>query len=578
MQKHSTEVIDEAMEPAGPSDAIPGEKQVVTVFGVEYLHLHFPDGDDLYVTEYGRPWLGNLLPASIITDREWFRGHSVPLSRLGPRTAATSCSFKVRTKPWHGSSLDVVFKWNRMGQEVPGARDVESLWFADFNSPYEEFALLLEMRNTAYESPGRILTHKPLAIYVPHDEIAMERVGRKAHKMQWKEDSHADIALDRLRSYAVIYEWVKGVDAAHAAHEGMATKDAMVELTLHADAEMKRKGFSVSDRKPHHVIVRPTADGSVLTRREDEFAYALIDFELLRRTPERAAAITSAKRYAYLQEQAHRFDTNLSIPMPPHLKAVSILGVDYIYGHVESTGGSLWVVGKDPRLFDYFLPERWQQTPRTELSPAGPVYHTVTKDSIQLVWRLSRVGATPDLDPFRTEEKRILDHGYNSPFEEVTMSRELSPKCAPSTYPRAIYMTGHTRDTVVDARRFASHGKLRTPEDTPVLRRDRDYITIWGYWNKPDELLAREDKDYYHAIDALHALREGILDEASYVALMDDIRRRLLKCGIEDLNLRGSHILLSIDSGGNLVPGDNGLPEGRVCNFELLRRKRTDEE
>jgi hypothetical protein len=30
------------------------------------------------------------------------------------------------------------------------------------------------------------------------------------------------------------------------------------------------------------------------------------------------------------------------------------MGVDYIYGRAESTGGILWVVGKDPDLFNYF--------------------------------------------------------------------------------------------------------------------------------------------------------------------------------------------------------------------------------
>ena len=41
--------------------------------------------------------------------------------------------------------------------------------------------------------------------------------------------------------------------------------------------------------------------------------------------------------------------------------------------------------------------------------------------------------------------------------------------------------------------------------------------------------------------------------------------------GIEDLNLRGSHILLSLDKDGALVRDSDGVPEMRVCNFELLR-------
>lgn len=554
------------------TEEIPGEKQPVVVFGVEYLHIALPDGDDLYVTDYGIPFLGNILPDCVFTDREWFDSHSTSLRSLGPRAAATSCAYKVRTKRWRGKGIDVVLKWNRMGQDIPGSHDNEELWRAAFNSPYEEFALLLEMRNTAHESPGRIRTHKPLAIYVPHRQVDMDRLGRKAYKMKAKQDNHDQIELDLLRPYAVIYEWIAGVDAAHAEHEGMITEEAMVALTHRANADMNQKGFSVTDNKPHHIIVRPTDERSILRDRAGEVIYALIDFELLRRTPDREAAVKSAKRYAYLQEQAHRFDPNLSIPIPPHLKAVSIMGVDYIYGPAESTGGSLWVVGKDPRLFDYFLPERWRQTPCSKLSPTGPVFHTVTKDSIQLVWRQSQVGEVPVLDPFRQEEKRIMDHGFNSPFEEVALSREIAPKCVPTTYARAIYMTGHARESVVDVSRFESHAQLLTPEGTPILCKDRDYITIWGYWNKPDEMLAREDRDYYHAVDARHAVREGILDESTYVALMDDVRRRLLKCGVEDLNLRGNHILLSVDASSELVLSDKGLPEGRVCNFELLKK------
>ena len=44
------------------------------------------------------------------------------------------------------------------------------------------------------------------------------------------------------------------------------------------------------------------------------------------------------------------------------------------------------------------------------------------------MWRVSRVGQIPDADPFVRREKRILDHGYNSPFEEFSIAMELSRK------------------------------------------------------------------------------------------------------------------------------------------------------
>ncbi|RKY10757.1 MAG: hypothetical protein DRP56_00010 [Planctomycetota bacterium] len=74
------------------------------------------------------------------------------------------------------------------------------------------------------------------------------------------------------------------------------------------------------------------------------------------------------------------------------MKRVQILGVGYVYGPVEATGGALWVVGKDPTLFDYFLPEKWRDTPRVKQSVFGQIYRTTTKDDVNLVWKVSRVG------------------------------------------------------------------------------------------------------------------------------------------------------------------------------------------
>ncbi len=552
-----------------------GKEEKVTVFGVEYVHLRLPGGDDLYVTEYGLPFLGNLLPENVCTDREWFDKNSIRLSKLGRKTAATSCSYKVRTKPWRGKSIDVVFKWNRMGQDVPGSWDDERLWHAEFNTPYEEFALLLEMRDTAYESPGRIRTHKPLAIYVPHHQGDLFRLGRKEYKMQRKIRNHDEVDIDMLRSYGVIYEWVKGIDAVEALHQGRIGENVVAALTHQVEREMRHKGFTVTDYKPHHIIVRPVREGGVLKQRGGKIAYAVVDFELLQRTAGREAVVTQSRRREYLREQAHRFDEDLSIPLPPHLRMVSIMGVDYIYGVAGSTNGALWVVGRDPRLFDYFLPERWRQTPRTQLSTTDRVFHTVTKDDVQLVWKVSRVGQEPPMDPFRPEERQIRDYGYNSPFEEVALSVDLSRKGIPTTYPRAIYMSGRERrlsDVSSDNRRFATHSDLLTPGGGAILRRDREYTIIWGFWNKPDDVLAEDDRDHYRAVDALQAFREGILSEKVYIGLMDHVRKTLRENGVEDLNFRGNHILISLDSTSQIVTDKSGMPEARICNFELLKQ------
>ena len=101
-------------------------------------------------------------------------------------------------------------------------------------------------------------------------------------------------------------------------------------------------------------------------------------------------------------------------------------------------------------------------------------------------------------------------------------------------------------------------------------------MTIWGYWNGPDEALAVKDEEVYKGIDALAAYRQGRLAEDQYVRTMQAVKTRLAAAGIEDLSLRGNHLLLSIDRRQQLAVDDQGLPLVRVCNFELLQRQRKD--
>ena len=206
---------------------------------------------------------------------------------------------------------------------------------------------------------------------------------------------------------------------------------------------------------------------------------------------------------------------------------------------------------------------------------ASRAYHTTTRDSIQLVWKVSRVGERPDVDPFDERERKILEYGYNSPFEEVALALKLTELGVKTTYPRAIYMTGHDSEMhehLYDGSRYETHCGVTGPNGELVLRQDRDYVTLWGFWNGPDEALAEEDGNYYRAVDALRAFREGIIDEDLYLKLMRHTKSRLSELGVEDLNLRGSHLLLSVDQSGRLVIDGEGLPEVRICNFELLRR------
>lgn len=539
---------------------------LITVLDVKYLHLRMEDGTDLYVTERGLPFTKCLMPESHWADDAWMQEHGV-------RLPGTSAVHRVRTKTVDGRSKEIVIKWNRMGQDIPGETRVTDDAEAEFNSPFLEFSLVFELQNTRFERPGRCHTHQPLAIYVPRKYVKAEQLGRRRHKMEAIERSHSEIAIDWNRNYAVIYEWLKGIDAVDAHRAGLLDNGALGDLVERVRRDLGAKGFVVSDNKPQHIIVRPKGNGRLAKDRTGNVLYGLIDFELLRRTAAREKRLRAEKRQEYLVRQARRFETREQFP--PGLAPVTIMGVDYVFGQVESTGGALWVVGRDPMLFDYFLPEKWRRTPRTRLSSTYEVYETVTRDNVHLVWRVSRVGRIPDADPFVRREKRILDHGYNSPFEEFAVAIELGRQGIETTYPRAIYMTGHkstVSSSLIDDSRYRSHAGFQTPEGQPILSRQHEYVTIWGYWNGPDDVLAVKDEPVYTGIDALAAYREGRLSQRDYMKLVRIAKQRMTARGIEDLSLRGNHLLLSIDRGQRLAVDEKGHPLVRICNFELLKR------
>jgi hypothetical protein len=62
------------------------------------------------------------------------------------------------------------------------------------------------------------------------------------------------------------------------------------------------------------------------------------------------------------------------------------------------------------------------------------------------------------------------------------------------------------------------------------------------------------------------------VDKGIYLHLMELMKAQLLSLGIEDLNPKGNHILLSVDRADKLSRDDLGIPEMRLFNFELLQR------
>ena len=560
--------------PVLPAD-LPAAHSAVSLLGVDYIHLKTADGGDLYLTRLGLPFWKSLLPENWYA-REWFEPNR-------ERLEGTSMVYKVPTRQVAGRVLNLVVKWSRVGEVVPmDTLTVNKFINAEFNSPFEEFSLLMELRRGELGPAGiRIRTQRPLAIYVPSERLKLWQTGRSEDKIRAKVARHPDVEIDILRQYVVLSGWINGLDAVETAEqfglEGGAQAEFLARVTSLVAHELLQKGYRVVDMKPDHVILRPRQNKTLLRDHNGQFAYALVDYELLERTREHEQAVRSANRQLYLKHMARRFDTSAAKPLPAHLRATNVLGVDYVFGRAESTGGLLWVVGKDPDLFNYFLPERWRRTPKKKLSAHNQTFYTRTKDNIHLVWKISRMGDAPWLKNPEAHKEEVQTYGFNSPFEEFAFALEMSRHGVQTIYPRAIYMTGRQRGSarpVADERHYAALADFHTPGGDPVVRKEYDYITIWGFWNGPDEVLAEEDGKFYQAVNVKRAFASRQISEQAMAELTQMMARRLAHCGFDDLNLRPHHLLISFDPAQKLVLDPRGKPEVRLCNFELIRRKR----
>lgn len=550
--------------------SLPAGAVLVNLLGVSYVRVPTRDGGDIYVVRTALRFLDHLQPESWY-ETSWFESHRT-------RLPGTSAVYSVPTKEHRGRALDLVVKYCRVGQFVPlDTRVVYEVLQAEFNGPFEEFALLEELRRNAERAPGtRIRFQEALAIYVPPERMQLWQTGRSEAKIASKLATHPGVAIDILRDYILVYRWLPGMDATTAFDRGLLKTDALESLTRRAASELARRGFRVLDMKPNHVILRVDDAGDL--RREaagDAIEYGLVDHELLQRTPDYEAEVQERRRREYLERAR---SAPVSAALPPHLTAVTILGVDYLFGRVESTGGSLWVTGREPALFDYFLPERWRRTPRIRLHAGHDTYSTRTKDRVDVVWKISRLGEPQYVEAGSAPERRALEQGVNSPFEEFALAALLDRAGVPVITPHAIYRTGHAshlEDRTRDWRRYRTHECYRTPDGEPVLQPGHDYITVWRYccgeWTSDPAV----DADY-GAINGDQARRRGLLSEGELCDALGDLRSRIAAAGIEVLDLLPRQVLFPLDGDGRPLRGPAGHdPAGRfatrLCSFDFLK-------
>ncbi len=558
---------------------------LVNVLGVVYLHSKTEDGGDLYLTRHAEPHQQHLSIGNWYEDA-WFNQNKV-------RLLGTSSVYRVPTRPVNGTSLDLVVKNCRVGEDVPiNTHTLEEFVSAEFNSPWEEFALVMEMGDKQVgQRINWIRVQRPLAIYMPPQRMQLWQSGRSRAKINRIRARHPGIDIDILKQYKLVYEWIRGMNLSEIfEHIKIEFPDIVHHLqTMQKKAfdDLSKKGYHMADMKPEHVILdeddceriqfEGRDGGSAAAQKQVEMVYhllnvgkySIIDYELLFRTPEHEDRVKATRRHSYLDDMRNRMEP---APMPSHLSRTEILGVPYIFGHAESTGGRMWVVGRNSRLFDYFLPERWRKTPSLSMSEDNEVYYTVTKDNIHLVWETSRVGEIPSDKKYSAEEiEKIRQYGINSPFEEFAISQALNGLGIHTVYTRAIYMTGSLKIEISsDPRKYQSHTDIVDTDGNPVLAAGHNYITIRGYYNGPDDWVSKHEGELLTPVDLIKAVRKNIITEEQCGSFLNKVIERLQQAGYDGSLLKANDLLLAVNAKGEIIKDGSGEPDVIICNFEVL--------
>jgi len=274
-------------------DEVPSESRV-KVYGVRYVYLMDPVGNEFYITRLGWGLLEHLRPGNWYTDHRY--------SKEGERLFEGSGHvYRMPTYDTLGRRQDLVVKFSRFAEAVPlhiaqtfPDKMPQDVGEAEFNDPFQEFGVLMDLRKGRYGPKNlRIKTKHPVAIFSPATKLAPWKLGREKSRFDRYrygiaknlDPKYSSIDLEIDRQYLYLFAWVKGRNAANYMEEGLLTREETRDLTLRVQDELAQKGFKVLDNKPSHIILRVGKNGQLL-RRNGRLEYALVDFELLQRTDE----------------------------------------------------------------------------------------------------------------------------------------------------------------------------------------------------------------------------------------------------------------------------------------------------
>jgi hypothetical protein len=567
----SRHIIPEADMP------LPGGR-LLTILGVPYAKVRSPEGGELYLTRFG------LQAQDQLRVENWFASGWFTEQRA--RLEGTSSVFRVPTRTVNGKSIDLVVKNCRVGEDVPvDTHAIVDALGAEFNSPWEEFSLVMEMREGAF-GPRHftVTTQRPLAIYVPPDFMQLWQSGRSLAKINRINARHPGVELDILRQYKLVYEWIPGCSVVELLQRGGIHGKARDVAALALDAlvnhDLAEKGYVVADMKPQHIIVSEQ-DGNALLeggtgpsgtsfearlrKLIEEHHYSMVDYELLVRTPEHEQQVRLDRRRGYLDELSHREET---AEIPGNLSRDEILGLDYVHGPVESTGGHLWVVGNNPRLFDFFLPERWRKTALWRLANDTEISYTITKDGVHLLWTPSRVGEAGPSDAYG------LPLSYGSPFEAFATLRALSRAGVPVVAPRAIYHTGTSKtEACEDNSAYEKLDDYLLADGSKVLRSDRNYLMIFGFyaWVR-DGGIPSYIPPVPRPAGLVNSFERGLVGFREVKASVEYIKELIADAGYDGNAVTADDLLVALDDNDSVVLAGPGLPAVRLHCAELVAK------